>query len=475
MGRSKPILPITKQKGSSGGAGHDEHTSSSKLSPRKVFLVVFFSFLGLSLLHWPVSQCYNCIIKHGQDHVQQHLSPEERARNILASTPLIDGHVDLPVLIRYLYGNHINNEDFSKPFEQGELPGQVDLQRLRAGQSGGAFWSLYAPCPGNGTDFSDENYAASVQFTLNQIDVMTRLQEAYPNDFSKQVDSSNALEAFKQGKLISPHGIEGLHQIGNSVANLRKFHQLGTRYATLTHNCHNKFADAAILESPFRKAEPLWGGVSPLGRQLIHEMNRIGMIVDLSHVSEDTMVDVLGGNDEWPGSKAPIMFSHSSAYSICPHPRNVKDHVLELVKNRNSIVMVNISPDFISCIDNGNENGIPDFDPNNSTLAQVVRHILHIGNLIGFEHVGIGSDFDGIASVPEGLEDVSKYPELVAELLRNGVSDVDVAKIVGGNILRVWKDVDAVAAKLQADGELPMEDDLPGLLDETIQGWAKSN
>lgn len=123
-----------------------------------------------------------------------------------------------------------------------------------------------------------------VQFTLNQIDVMTRVQEAYPNDFSQQVDSANALEAFKQGKLISPLGIEGLHQIGNSVANLRRFHQLGTRYATLTHNCHNKFADAAILENPLRKAEPLWKGVSPLGRRVIHEMNRIGMIVDLSHV-----------------------------------------------------------------------------------------------------------------------------------------------------------------------------------------------
>ncbi|UZP44789.1 hypothetical protein NXS19_012601 [Fusarium pseudograminearum] len=282
---------------------------------------------------------------------------------------------------------------------------------------------------------------------------MTRLQAAYPSHFSEKVDSSNAFEAFKKGQLISPFGIEGLHQIGNKAANLRKFYELGVRYATLTHNCHNKFADAAVLENPTRKAEPLWGGVSPLGRKLVHEMNRMGMIVDLSHVSEDTMLDVLGGGKDWSGSEAPIIFSHSSAYSVCPHPRNVKDNVLQLVKERNSIVMVNIAPDFISCVDTGTENGIPEFYPQNSTLAHAAQHILYIGNLIGYDHVGIGTDFDGIPSVPKGLEDVTKYPDLITELLRQGVSNVDAAKVVGGNLLRVWKDVDTVCSSATGQGK----------------------
>jgi membrane dipeptidase len=294
---------------------------------------------------------------------------------------------------------------------------------------------------------------------------LKRLQSTYPI-FSLPPNGTTALEAFKAGQLISPLAIEGLHQIGNSISNLRLFHSLGVRYATLTHNCHNIYADAALLEKDHGVviAKPKWGGVSPAGRELIHEMNRLGMIVDLAHVSQDTMRDVLGGSPGWEGSAAPPIYSHSSAYALCPHPRNVPDDILQLVKKKNSIVMVNFSPDFVSCVANASDpSGMPIFDPANSTLAHVARHVMHIGELIGYDHVGFGSDFDGIPETPAGLDDVSKFPDLVAELLSHGVSDKDAAKVVGGNLLRVWKEVDEVALKMQASGEKPLEDKLPDL------------
>ncbi|KAI0120059.1 dipeptidase [Nemania sp. FL0031] len=454
------------------GVFDDETTSRprSRASIAKVLILsaVTLTFLG-SLLH-PRSRCSHALA-HGYSRLRPK-SIEDRVHNILSETPLIDGHNDLAILIRALYNNHIYDEKFTEPFTKGGMPFHVDLPRLKEGQNGGAFWSVFTPCPANGSDYSDENYAASVQLTLQQIDLMTRLQAAYPDTFSGLVDSAAAKAAFKQGKLISPLGIEGLHQIGNSVANLRRFHALGVRYATLTHNCGNVFADAALWENPFHKAPSYWGGVSPKGRQLVNEMNRIGMIVDLSHVSVDTMLDVLGDREEkWAGSKAPVMFSHSSAYALCPHPRNVPDRVLQLVKKSNSIVMVNFSPDFISCVDNNNPNGVPDLYPANNTLSHVADHITYIGDLIGYDHVGLGSDFDGIQSTPEGLDDVSKYPDLIAELLRRGVSDADAAKVAGANILRVWADVEKVAAKLQARGEPVMEDDLPKLFGAEIVGF----
>ena len=306
-------------------------------------------------------------------------------------------------------------------------------------------------------------FYAAVAFTLSAIDIVARLQAAYPHHFYPTPTSHAALAAFKSGRLISPLGVEGLHQIGNSLSNLRSYYSLGVRYATLTHNCHNRYADAALLQIPggVKVAPPLWGGVSPAGKEVIKEMNRMGMIVDLSHVSVDTMRDVLGGSEGWSGSAAPIMFSHSSAYSVCPHPRNVPDDILRLVKKTNSIVMVNFAPDFVSCVANPNsETGMPDFYLPNNTIHQVAKHIMHIGSLIGYEHVGLGSDFDGIGSTPEGLDDVSKFPELVGELLKNGVTDREASLIVGGNILRVWADVENVAMKMQRGGVKPVEDDM---------------
>lgn len=297
----------------------------------------------------------------------------------------------------------------------------------------------------------------------------------YPKYFAPAPNVASAKNAFAHKRLISPAGIEGLHQIGNSLANLRLYYSLGVRYATLTWNCHNIYADAALTMDANMttvKAKPLWGGLSSAGRDLILEMNRMGMIVDLAHVSVATMRDVLvgdanvsvphGGSSKWIGSIAPPIFSHSSVYSICPHPRNVPDDILHLVKKRNSIVMINFNPEFISCTaaPENSTTGLPVYYPANNTIQQVVRHITYVGDLIGYDHVGLGTDFDGIENTPKGLEDVSKFPDLVAELLKAGVSEVDAGKVVGRNVLRVWKDVEDVAEELQAMGVKPLEDDL---------------
>jgi membrane dipeptidase len=302
-----------------------------------------------------------------------------------------------------------------------------------------------------------------VRATLEQLDLFNRLGQHYPKYFTLSPDSASALKAFKNNHLISPVIIEGLHQIGNSISTLRLYHQLGVRYATLTWNCHNKYADAALEMSndwKIRVATPYWHGLSPAGRDLVVEMNRLGMLVDLAHVSVETMRDVLIGNgtDAWKGSLAPPIFSHTSAFAICPHPRNVPDDILYLVKKRNSIVMVNFNPEFVSCIPGKAPNDVPELYPQNSTLHQVVRHIRHIGELIGYDHVGLGTDYDGIESTPKGLEDVTKFPDLIAELLNQGISDRNVAKIVGRNILRVWQEADKVATMLQATME-PLEED----------------
>ncbi|KAJ5330302.1 Peptidase M19 renal dipeptidase [Penicillium atrosanguineum] len=408
------------------------------------------------------------------------LTIEERVHNILTQTALIDGHDDFPIFIRMAYHNHIHESNFTKSFVEGTLGGHVDLPRLKKGQVGGTFWSVFVPCPADWTDFSDENYAAStsksiavtkcvlinsetgVRMTVEQVDVMKRVQQAYPKVFSAPPNGTTALSAFQEGKIISPLGIEGLHSVGNSFAHLRMFYEMGVSYATLTHNCHNRFADAALVQQPdgsIRKADPLWHGVSPTGEKMVYEMNRLGMIIDLAHVSEDTMRDVLGsGKNEWTGSRAPVIFSHSAAQALCPHPRNVPDDILELVRERNSIVMVNFSPDFISCSAADRDDGLPDLDMDHATLERVADHVIHIGTVAGFDHVGLGSDFDGIPSVPQGLDDVSKFPALMAELLRRGLSDEEAAKVAGGNLLRVWREVDRVALAMQAAGALPAED-----------------
>ncbi|KAK7734471.1 hypothetical protein SLS57_000167 [Botryosphaeria dothidea] len=437
-------------------------------SEGNVFNYLVFPVLILIALwsYWQYD--FNCLTQDCQ-------SSEYRAQKILKENPLIDGHNDLMIMMRYLYGNHINSGNFSSKFEDGGLEYHTDIPRIEEGLSSGAFWSAFLPCPSNGTDFSDEAYAPIVKATLEQLDLYQRLGAKYPKYFTPTPDSASALRAFQEGRYIAPVIIEGLHQIGNSIPTLRLYHQLGVRYATLTWNCHNIYADAAVVTNESGqsvRSSPYWGGVSPIGRDLIEEMNRLGMIVDLAHVSPDTMRHVLGGSDDgsWAGSIAPPIFSHSSAYAICPHPRNVPDDVLQLVKKRNSIVMVNFNPGFISCTDSGSETGLPDLYEPNVTLAQVVRHIQHIGELIGYDHVGLGTDYDGIEGTPKGLEDVSKFPDLVAALLEAGISDDDAAKIVGRNLLRVWDEVDRVAAKLQKERP-PFEDGVSGFEAKGMPDW----
>ncbi|KAI9683845.1 MAG: hypothetical protein M1829_004179 [Trizodia sp. TS-e1964] len=433
--------------------------SARKISRRNLFFAIFTTLAAFAIFVSIFVPGGLGAIWRGKDRP---LSLEQRVDRILSSTPLIDGHNDLAILIRIAYNNHIQQHNFTEPFENGRFPFHVDLPRLKKGRVGGTFWSAFVMCPANGTDFSNENYAASVRMTLEQVDLLRQLQQAYPSVFSPPpASSSAAFDAFQIGQIASPYGIEGLHQIGNSFSTLRLLYSLGVRYATLTHSCHNRYADAALLGRPMRAAEPYWGGLSKDGKVAIREMNRMGMIVDLSHASHSTMRDVLGGSP--PTTSAPVIFSHSSAYGICPHPRNVPDDVLLLVKKTNSIVMVNFLSDFISCTGLNITSGLPNFYPKNSTLAQVVRHITYIGDMIGYDHVGLGSDFDGEPSLPEGLGDVSKFPDLVAEMLNQGISDQDAEKVIGLNILRVWRDVEKAADLARASGVLPAEDDLPGL------------
>ncbi|KAH7118722.1 putative dipeptidase [Dendryphion nanum] len=405
-------------------------------------------------------------------------SVASRAAQILKDTPLIDGHNDLAYYLRWAYSNHIYQDNFTVPWKTGKLGGEVDLFRLREGQVGGTFWSIYVDCPKG--PYTQEYFAHALDETDAAIDVIQRIQYAYPESFGRPKNSSEAIDVFNSGRIISPLGLEGLHMLGESFAKLREYHGRGIRYATLTHNCHNIYADSAMTELPNAtvQATPRWGGVSVLGQKLVREMNRLGILVDLSHTSADTMRSVLGAHSNgnstvpngttptWEGSLAPPIFSHSSAFGLCPHPRNVPDDVLHLVKAKGGVVMVTFWAGFISCQwANGTpvKGELPVIYRPNVTVAQVVKHIRYIGELIGYDHVGIGSDFDGTPTAIMGLDDVSKFPALVEEILNQGISENDARKIVGGNLLRVWRAVDGVANELQSNGALPAEDDLSWL------------
>lgn len=376
--------------------------------------------------------------------------PLERARALMRDTPLVDGHNDLAWELRTRVGYDLDKLDVGRP--QPSL--QTDIARLRQGQVGAQFWSVYVPSRFDGR--------GAVTATLEQIDNVHTLVRRYPDVFELALTADDVERIFRGGRIASLIGMEGGHSIDASLATLRMLHRLGARYMTLTHSSNVSWADSAT-------DTPALGGLSPFGESVVREMNWLGMLVDLSHVSPATMRHVLRV------SEAPVIFSHSSARALCDVPRNVPDEVLALLPKNGGVVMVTFVPGFISPVvaewDTRFEAAqrewserLKDDRPAReaeearwrqanprpaATLAQVADHIDHVRTVAGIDHVGIGSDFDGIEVGPAGLEDVSKFPDLIAELLRRGYSDADVKKLLGENLLRVMRAAEATAARLQ--------------------------
>jgi len=388
-----------------------------------------------------------------------------RVDRILAATPLIDGHNDLPWELRartkgVLASIDLRSDTTKLPVPEGGAPLMTDIPRLRAGHVGGQFWSVWVPTELKGND--------AVQATLEQIDLVKRMVATYPADFQMAYTAADVRRIHRSGKIASLIGIEGGHQINNSLATLRMMHDLGARYMTLTHTRNTEWADSAT-DTPAHR------GLTPFGSDVVREMNRLGMLVDLSHVSPEAMKAALAV------AEAPVIFSHSSARVINSHPRNVPDDVLQLVAKNGGVVMVNFYPAYVSEASNQWEAdyaaertrynsppyaGLYIGQPERAkaaldawekahprpvvTLSEVADHVEHIRKVAGIDNVGIGSDFDGIEEVPQGLEGVDRYPALLAEMMRRGWTDSDVAKLAGLNVLRVMAQAEQVAARLQA-------------------------
>jgi membrane dipeptidase len=381
----------------------------------------------------------------------------QHATKILEKTPIIDGHNDLPWELRDKFGDKAPMVDLAGTDGTPITKLQTDIKRLRAGHVGGQFWSVWIPSTVTGAD--------AVKLTLEQIDVARSLTRNNPSVFAEASTAADIERIQKSGRIASLIGIEGGHQMGDSIPALRQFYALGVRYMTLTHSSNNALADSATDNPKHR-------GLSEFGRAVILEMNRIGMLVDLSHVSPDTMRQAIAL------SKAPVIFSHSGARAIAEHPRNVPDDILKSLKDRDGVVMVNFYSGYVSNAynrwdaDRGAEiarfnappfGGLYIGQPERAaealaawdkahpkpavTVGDVADHLDHIVKVAGIDHVGIGSDFDGVdGETPVGLKSVADYPNLFAELIRRGWSDDMLAKLAGGNILRVMQGAEKVAA-----------------------------
>ena len=375
----------------------------------------------------------------------------EHARRVLEDAILVDGHNDLPWAIRTAKGAPGDVDAYDL---RGAVPGQTDLRRLREGRLGAQFWSVYTP---------GEAREGLARAQLEQIELAHRMITRYPEALAFARTAAEVREAKRRGRIASLLGIEGGHAIENSLGVLRAYHALGVRYMTLTHNTHTAWADAAA------QMPPAHGGLTGFGEAVVHEMNRLGMLVDLSHTSVATMDDALRV------SLAPVIFSHSNARAVCDVPRNVPDGILRRLPANGGVVMVSFVAGFADpavskvmqpAIDEYNRRvkrartdaertrikdeifGGLQVPP--STVAAVADHIEHIRKVAGVEHVGIGADFDGNDLWPVGLSDVSMYPNLFAELVRRGWSDADLKRVAGGNVLRALERAEQVAARLQA-------------------------
>ena len=387
---------------------------------------------------------------------------DTRVANVLKTTPLIDGHNDMPWQYHRRVSNHLSQLDLASDLTQIDNPTHTDLPRLRRGMVGGVFWSVYVPIEGYG------GKPQAVQAVMDQIDLVKRLINHHDHDLQLALDASSIRKIHATGKIASLIGMEGGHSINNSLASLRQLYDLGARYMTLTHSKGLLWADSATDTTRH-------DGLTSFGELVVLEMNRLGMMVDLSHVSFDTMRDALRV------SRSPVIFSHSSAYAVTQHARNVPDDVLALVGKKRGIVMVNYLTSYVSepmrlhraALEDHQEMLNRNYEPEAArelmtqwsalhpapevTLFDVADHIDHIKSVAGIAAIGLGADFDGMPPGPVGLEDVSTYPALLKELLIRGYSDQDIAKIAGENLLRVMTDVEAVAARLQTL-EAPRDD-----------------
>jgi len=378
-------------------------------------------------------------------------TPEVQAQRIHAKAPVVDGHNDLPWQIR-IRELKLDQTDLKQDLKITGL--HTDIPRLRQGGVGLQLWSAYVPA-------STADNGTALVTTLEQIDLIHRMALAYPETFEMVSTAKEAQDAVKNGKIASMIGVEGGYSIAESMAALRIFYQLGVRYMTLTHSKNISWADSATDDEKH-------GGLTDFGKDVVLEMNRLGMLVDIAHVSFKTMKDAL------EVTKAPVISSHSSAYAVTPHPRNIPDDVLRLLPKNGGVIMINFYSGYINndamkhmetYMDYRKElaSKIQDEDQLRSTLKawseknpmpkgsvkDVADHIDHIVKVAGIDHVGIGSDYDGVGTLPVGLEDVASYPNLTAELLRRGYNEADIIKIMGGNFFRALAEAEKVALELQ--------------------------